>query len=193
MIQSILLKSYKILNSFLFRFKGVIFGENLMVIGKVKIVARGQIRIGDDFSLISGNHYNPLARNIQSCIRADNNAKITIGNNVGMSCISIWSKKEITIGDNVKLGADVIVLDSDMHSLNYIERRIVSTDAINANSANIVIEDDVFIGTRSIINKGVNIGQKSIIAAGSVVNKSIPKNEVWGGNPAKFIKKITSH
>ena len=53
----------------------------------------------------------------------------------------------------------------------------------------IVIEDDVFIGANSIICKGVHIGARSIIAAGSVVVKDIPRDEVWGGNPARFIRK----
>ena len=48
----------------------------------------------------------------------------------------------------------------------------------------------VFIGTRGIINKGVSIGEGAIIAAGSVVVKDIPSWEVWGGNPARFIKKL---
>lgn len=50
--------------------------------------------------------------------------------------------------------------------------------------------DDVFIGCRSIILKGVTIGARSIIAAGSVVTKDVPADEIWGGNPAQFIKKI---
>lgn len=61
-------------------------------------------------------------------------------------------------------------------------------DKIDALSKPIVIEDDVFIGAHSIILKGVNIGQGAIIAAGSVVTKSIPAYETWGGNPAKKIR-----
>lgn len=53
-----------------------------------------------------------------------------------------------------------------------------------------VIEDNVFIGARCIILKGVTIGENSIVGAGSVVTKSIPANEIWAGNPAKFIRKI---
>ncbi|WP_103192495.1 acyltransferase [Formosa algae] len=46
------------------------------------------------------------------------------------------------------------------------------------------------MGASSIILKGVTIGENSIIGAGSVVTKSVPCNEIWGGNPAKFIRKI---
>ena len=54
----------------------------------------------------------------------------------------------------------------------------------------IELGDDVFIGVNSIVTKGVTIGDRSIIAAGSIVVKSIPNDEIWGGNPAKFLKKI---
>ena len=56
--------------------------------------------------------------------------------------------------------------------------------------APVVIEDNVFIGARCIILKGVTIGENSVVGAGSVVTKSIPANEIWAGNPAKFIRKI---
>ena len=56
--------------------------------------------------------------------------------------------------------------------------------------APVVIGGNVFIGARCIILKGVTIGENSIIGAGSVVTKSIPANEIWAGNPAKFIRKI---
>jgi acetyltransferase-like isoleucine patch superfamily enzyme len=52
------------------------------------------------------------------------------------------------------------------------------------------IEDGAFIGTNAIILKGVTVGAESVIAAGAVVAKSIPPGEIWGGNPARFIKKL---
>lgn len=57
-------------------------------------------------------------------------------------------------------------------------------------NAPITIGDVVFIETRSIICKGVTIDDHAMIAAGSVVVKDVPADEFWGGNPAKFIKKI---
>lgn len=51
-----------------------------------------------------------------------------------------------------------------------------------------IVENDVWIGTGSIIMSGVTIGKGSIVAAGSIVTKDIPPCEIWGGNPAKKIK-----
>lgn len=52
-----------------------------------------------------------------------------------------------------------------------------------------IIEDEVWIGANVVILKGVKIGEGAIIAAGAVVSKDIPAYEIWGGVPAKFIKK----
>lgn len=54
----------------------------------------------------------------------------------------------------------------------------------------IVVEDGVFIGANVTILKGTYIGKNSIIGAGSVVTGKIPANEIWGGNPAKYIKQV---
>jgi maltose O-acetyltransferase len=55
------------------------------------------------------------------------------------------------------------------------------------------IGNNVFIGIKSIILMGVTIGDNVIVGAGSVVTKNIPSNEVWGGNPAHFIKTIEQY
>lgn len=57
-------------------------------------------------------------------------------------------------------------------------------------SAPIVVEDDVWVGAHSIILKGVTIGARSIIGAGSVVTKSIPADCVAAGNPCRVIKNL---
>tara|TARA_R110002050_G_scaffold69630_2_gene150684 strand:+ start:15944 stop:16486 length:543 start_codon:yes stop_codon:yes gene_type:complete len=172
--------------------KKIKFGSKLRCVGSLAITIRGRgfFEIGDNLNIVSGLMLNPLGRNIKSCIRIDSGASIIIGNHLGMSCSTLWAKNKITIGNYVKIGADVLIMDSDMHTLDYLQRRNPDTDASNAKSAPIIIGNDVFIGTRSIITKGVQIGDRSIIASGSIVTKSVPEDEIWGGNPAVFIKRI---
>lgn len=85
---------------------------------------------------------------------------------------------------------------------NYVHitmRCIILTRYLNTNSigtkrqwrkGNVKIEDFAFIGANTIICNDVTIGTHSIVGAGSVVTKDIPPHEIWGGNPARFIKKI---
>ena len=54
----------------------------------------------------------------------------------------------------------------------------------------VVIGKNVFIGMNTLIVNAVNIGDGAIIGAGSIVNRDIPAGEIWGGNPARFIKKL---
>jgi acetyltransferase-like isoleucine patch superfamily enzyme len=192
MIERLKIKFYVFLNLLILNWRGVSFEEKLRIRGPIllKLGKHAKLNIGSNFDLTSALMLNPIGRNIKSSIRVDDNASLTIGNNVGMSNVCIWVKTSIIVGDNIKIGADCIIIDSDMHSLNYRDRRNHNTDSINAKSAPIIIENDCFIGTRSIITKGVTIGSRSIVAAGSVVTKSIPPNEIWGGNPVSFIKRI---
>jgi len=191
---SIKVKYYIIIN-----FIKVKINKKINLVGLVRLVGpisvvvnkRGRLIFGKNVTIVSGLMTNPLGRNLNSFIRVDDGALIEIGDNVGVSNTCLWAKKKIKIGDNVKIGADCLIFDSDMHSLNYEQRRLPFTDAMNAKSKEIIIGNDVFIGTRSIITKGVIIGDRSIIASGSVIVKDIPSDQIWGGNPAVFLKNIS--
>ena len=99
----------------------------------------------------------------------------------------MWIHDKLTIGNNVKIGACVLLIDTDTHPIDYEVRR---TSNEGTKSAPIVIEDDVWIGAHSIVLKGVTIGARSIIGAGSVVTKDIPSDCIAAGNPCKVIRKI---
>lgn len=117
-------------------------------------------------------------------------AKLLIGDNTGMSQVAINCREQIKIGSNVKIGAGVLIIDSNFHSIDWIARRDWLTDKQGTKNAPVDIEDDVFIGTRTIVSKGVKIGARSIIAAGSVVVSDIPCDCIAGGNPCKVIKSL---
>ena len=175
-------------NSIRLRLTGAVIGKNCRIYNRLYyfLHPKGTIMIGDNFAFSSGSNFNQLSRNIRGSIYVASDASLSIGNNVGISSSCIWATKSITIGNHVNIGADTLILDTDAHHLDWKERRIGG----ERNSKPIVIEDDVFIGTRSIVLKGVTIGARSIIGAGSVVTKDIPSDCVAVGNPCKVIRMI---
>lgn len=193
-IFSMRIKSYlfRHLNKLKFILLGVKLGKKPLIYNKVylKVGRNSSIIIGDNFVFTSGNAVNPLCRNLYGCIATMPNARIQIGNNVGLSSTCIWAYKSIIIGNHVLIGGDVMLIDSDAHSLNSWDRRNSERDRKNRKSEGIVIGNDVLIGTKSIILKGVHIGDRVIVGAGSVVTQDIENDCIVAGNPAKVIRKI---
>ncbi len=169
------------------------YGRNLICNGIPLIrVGRkgGKFSIGNNFRMNNGKRYNQIGRQ-QSCyFIVFDKAFLEIGNNVGISGTAIICSNKIKICDNVKIGGNVVIYDTDFHSLDYRARTKTYEDRSLIKTSPVTIGKNVFIGAHSIILKGVTIGDNSVIGAGSVVSKNIPENEVWGGNPAIFIKKI---
>ena len=166
--------------------------SNFKTIGRpfLSIALGGKCEIGDNFSMNNGAKGNPIG-NFEPCtLFVDKGACLKIGNNVGISQAALICHTSITIGNNVKIGGGAAIYDTDFHSLDAMLRCNAALDMKNKMKLPVVIGDNVFIGARSIILKGVTIGENSIIGAGAVVTKSVPSNEIWAGNPAKFIRKI---
>ncbi|AYQ31762.1 acyltransferase [Runella sp. SP2] len=177
---------------FIFLFKGnkVIYA-NFKCIGTpyVMVAKGGSFSIGKNFSMNNGISGNPIGCYDRCTFFVDRGAKLSIGDNVGMSQAALICHQSITIGNYVKIGGGVKIYDTDFHSLNPVIRAS-KNDLIHKVKAPVVVKDNVFIGAFTIILKGVTIGQNSIIGAGSVVTKSVPDNQVWAGNPARFIRAL---
>lgn len=182
---------YRTYNYLLMRYGGARIGSrsNIKYSLFFKKSKKSQVMIGDDFTFFSSGNLNPLSPERKGAIFAEGDAIIKIGNTVGMSSTVLWAKIGITIGDRVTVGANTVILDSDCHSLNHLDRW-TENDMKNCKCKPIVIEDDVLIGTGSYILKGVHIGARSIIGAGSVVTSNIPADSIAAGNPARVIRKI---
>ena len=182
------IKLYPRINRLILKAHGVVFGKNIQIPSKVLWLIRGaRITIGDNFYLSSGNGVNPIASNLQADVYVEPGATLTIGNNVGMSSTRLWIHESARIGTNVKIGGCVLITDTDAHPMDYMARRSSNE---GTKSAPVVIEDDVWIGAHCIILKGVTIGARSVIGAGSVVTKSIPADCVAAGNPCRVIKNL---
>ena len=150
----------------------------------------GKMHIGDNVTLNNGHRYNPIGRQQPCMFVVRNSGQLTIGSNSGMSATAIVCTQSIQIGDFVKIGGNTVIYDTDFHSLDASQRADITVDITNTKSDSISIGNHVFIGAHSTILKGVSIGHHSIIGACSVVTRDVPPNEIWGGSPAKFIKKI---
>lgn len=172
-------------------FNKVKFGKNLNLFG-IPIIFRkyrSEINIGENCTIKSSFLSNLVGLSQRSIIvtRCEN-AKIEIGNNVGISGATIYARKKISIGDNTLIGGNVKILDNDFHPIEAEERNKDNKDKIA--SKDIVIGKDCFIGCNTIILKGSHIGNGVVVGAGSVVCGVFPDNVVIAGNPAKIIKMV---
>lgn len=146
------------------------------------------VSIGPYFRCVSSRHIG-MENHVFSRISVHGGGNLCIGHHSGMTNSTINCHQSITIGNYVNIGAGCLIVDSDFHSLDWRDR-MDGTDIHKKRNAPVVIKDLAFIGAHSIILKGVTIGEKSIVGAGSVVAHNIPDGEIWAGNPARFIRKI---
>jgi acetyltransferase-like isoleucine patch superfamily enzyme len=93
----------------------------------------------------------------------------------------------ICIGANALLGSRICIYDSDFHELDP-RRRAGGRPRMAA----VELQDNVFIGDRVVILKGVTVGADSVIGAGSVVTSSIPPGVIAAGNPARILRELRS-
>ena len=118
-------------------------------------------------------------------IKADAGSIISIDNSyLGRNCV-ITAKQKVLIHKNCLIAEMVVIRDQDHliseNNDNYKDQQFTA--------APIEIMPNVWIASKATVLKGVTIGAHSIVAASAVVTKDIPEFEVWGGVPAKFIKK----
>lgn len=175
-------------NYTLFKCMGVEYHNFPSIDGRIFVINNGEFKICKNVKINSSSLANCIGGDSKSIFVVKKDAKLIIDENVGISNSAIICHNNIWIGKNVYIGNGCKIYDTDFHSI-CLEKRLDSND--KAKSKPIKINHGAFIGAHSIILKGVMIGENSVIGAGSVVTKNIPPNEVWAGNPARFIKKIT--
>jgi len=114
-------------------------------------------------------------------------SKLTISDNVNLSKgVLITTQGGVFIGKRTYIGYDTKILSSN-HKISENVRGVYSTGKIKSK---VTIGDDVWIGANVIILAGTNIGNGSVVAAGSIVTKDIECDSIFGGIPAKLIKKL---
>lgn len=158
--------------------------------GRLKLY-RGKgavIRFGRNVRINSGTRFNPIGGDTVTILYAQPGAVISIGDNCGISNSALIARTSITLEDDVMIGGGCKIYDNDFHSIHYEER--MSSPDPGIKTKPLLIRQGAFIGAHSIILKGVTIGRRSVIGAGSVVTRDVPDNEIWAGNPAVFVKRL---
>jgi maltose O-acetyltransferase len=148
--------------------KGVRFNGAIRIINKGgKLIIHDKVFISSDFGVTR--------------FRVNKGATLEIGEYTGLTygCI-IEANSTIKIGRNALIGFESVIIDSDYHGIE--DRNDIPAPQP------ITIEDNVWVGARCMILKGVTIGEGSVIGAGSLVTKSIPPRSLAVGSPARVIK-----
>lgn len=123
--------------------------------------------------------------------------KAVIGKNCNINC-HCFIENDVTIGDNATIKSGVYLWDGLRIGNNvfigpnvtFINDKYPRSKEYPDKFLQTIIEDGVSIGAGSIIMGGIKIGKNAMIGAGSLVTKDVPLNQLWYGNPAKYIRDI---
>lgn len=166
---------------FIFYFKArygskVSFGRGVILNHKFSIKGKGKLSIGENANLWA--HAEPNSFNFY-----DSKATITVGENSRLNGITCHCLDSITIGANCLIGSCTI-MDTDFHTFEDKNHVLYG----NSKSKPVSIGNYVWLCGQSVVLKGCQIGDKSVVGFRAVVTKSCPENVVIAGNPAKVVK-----
>jgi acetyltransferase-like isoleucine patch superfamily enzyme len=155
-------------------------GPGLIVFGPRHIEVNGpRVRLGRHIHMMATRD-NP----IRFTVFAQPGGKIELGDyTIVLPGVRLSSATSIRVGKNCMFATNSYVSDADWHD-------IYDRTAAPGKHAEVVLEDNVWIGDSAIVCKGVTIGENSVIGAGAVVASSVPKNSIAVGNPARVIKQL---
>ncbi len=143
------------------------------LLGRVFVLNWGRITIGERLLMYGGS--------VRCELVANPGAVIEIGDHVFLnSGVSISAHQLVKIGNGCQIGNHCLFMDNDYHQVGNLHAQ--------GDSKPIILEDDVWLGARVIVLKGVTIGKGAVIGAGSVVTRDVPARSVAVGSPARIIK-----
>lgn len=157
------------------KMKGIKHGNYPYIVGQTPIISnKGEFNVGHNFRII--------CTQFKTQITCSEGAKLEIGNSVFINQgANIYAGESVKMGDHVLIADLVMISDSNFHKIE--ENKPVPVKPL-------IISDNVWIGARSIVLPGVEIGRNSVVAAGSIVTKSVPPNTLVAGVPAKKIRQL---
>jgi acetyltransferase-like isoleucine patch superfamily enzyme len=169
------------------RLKGVQVGRGVTFVGRPLIsVAKGsRFQIGNNVKINSSLRANPLGCFQPSVLRTlCPDAELILDANAGISGCVLCAAKSIHIGEGVNIGSGALLMDTDFHQP--IGQWEWGSDP-GRGARPIHVSCGAFIGARAIVLKGVTIGERAVVGAGTVVTKPVPPRHFAVGNPARMI------
>jgi maltose O-acetyltransferase len=152
-------------------------GKYARLMGRLRVVNQGRLIVGNRVQFHAHVAASELVVLPGAELRIEDGAFINYG-------AEICAKTQIVLGEECLIGTHCIIMDNDFHHVE-LDRRDESPPG-----EPVIIESRVWIGNRVMILKGVHIGYGSVIAAGSVVTKSIPPLSIAAGVPARVLRPL---
>ncbi|MCG9648325.1 acyltransferase [Vibrio brasiliensis] len=164
------------------RLKG--YGKRLYLFGGVPFVSGPlSISLGDDCRVSGQTTFSARPQS--------DNPQLIVGNNVDIGWQStIAVGQRVIIEDNVRLAGKAFLFGYSGHSLDP-QLRAQGYGDLDNDVGDIILEQDVWLGTNVTVCPNVTIGRGTIVGTGSVVTKSLPPMVVAAGNPAKIIRSLS--
>jgi len=152
----------------------------------VLLLGRGSIAFGEEVELgwPSSKSFHSGYCHLEATT-AESRIEIADGVQINNDAFIKSEGPGISIGRGALIGSEVTIYDSDFHDLRPGRRRGGAP-----RMAAVEIGEDVFIGDRVVVLKGVSIGRHAVIGAGSVVTRSVPEFAIAAGNPARVIRSL---
>lgn len=185
---------HKIIYPAMLRMSGGVYVDGSVIVKgwpHLEIDRGATVRIGNRVTLNSSNQSYHINMHSPVKLYAEGQGtEIVIGADTRIHGTCLHACERIEIGEKCLIAANTQIFDSSGHDLSFenVEARLNT----KGQTKPVIIEDCVWIGANCLILPGVRIGHGSVIAAGSVVTKSIPPMSLAGGNPARVIKSFTS-
>lgn len=143
--------------------------------GRVRVIGSGRLSVGDRVTVVG----TPLPTKLE----VGRGGQLKLGDATFVNFgVDINAQVSITIGDHVRIAPLVSIVDDDWHQVEPSRPR---------RRAPVVIEPDVWLGRLVTVLPGVTIGRGSVVAAGSVVSRSIPSGVLAAGSPARPIRTLS--
>ncbi len=152
-----------------------VVGSHARTLGRPRIENLGRMELGRDVLLRSVNVPVELCTGPEGVLRIGDGVRLNYG-------VSVAAQREVVIGHRTRIGPYVMIVDSDFHDPYDRSRR--------PEGRPVVIEDDVWIGAKASVLRGVRVGRGAVVGTGAVVTRDVEPFSVVAGVPAKVVGRL---